>query len=104
MLCCPKSDFKWIRDEGRDGSDVKTQISDLGKCEFSCKFCSYCQESSKENSRFSIFEKVRVTVMQKAVHLKVHFDKKGKFWKICVTNFVTIRPYSLKKTKISRWF
>ena len=67
MLCCPKSDLKWIRGGKRDRSDVKRQMADVEKPIFcsvsiSFKFCSSCHESKKENSDFSLFENVRVTV------------------------------------------
>ena len=91
MLCCPQSDLKWIEVEESDGSDVKMVMLDVEKLEFCLvlfrfKFCSYCQESLKENSNFSVFEIIRVTVsldctfthMLKLVCLQVHADKKGK--------------------------
>ena len=64
LLCCPKSDLKWIGCEKRDDSDVKTQMSDGEKlvfCSvlFSFKFCSCCQENSKENCDFCIYEDIR---------------------------------------------
>ena len=31
MLCCLKSDLKWIRGEKRDGSDVKRKMADVEK-------------------------------------------------------------------------
>ena len=62
---------------------------------FSFKLCGYCQESNKENSDFSIFENIRVTLslegtfthMKKPVRLQVYFDKKSKPWKFRFANF-----------------
>ena len=67
MLCCPKSDLKWIRSKKRDGSDVKKQMANVEKPIFgsvliSFKFRSSCHVSKKENSDFSLFENVRVTI------------------------------------------
>lgn len=77
--------------EERDDCDVKTQMSVVEKpifcsVSFSFKFCSYGQESNKENSNSSIFYNIRVTVslndafnqIQKPVCLQFHFDKKVK--------------------------
>ena len=67
MPCCPQNDLKWIVGKERDGIIVKMQIPDVEKpvfcfVIFSFEFYSYCHKSGKENSNFSIFKNIRVTI------------------------------------------
>ena len=68
----PKKLFKvdWV--EERDGSDVKTQLSDVEKPVLFFKFCSNCQESSKVRNDLSIFEKIEVALRLDGVSICKH--------------------------------